>query len=161
MAEIWDVYDIDRKKLNKKHERGVRLLEGEYHIVVSAWIRNSEGKIFVQKRHPQKPHPNLWECPGGSILEGESSFKGIIREVEEEIGVNLRDAQGELVKSFRRDQYHDFYDVWLFKKDFSIHDVFLQEEEVVDSKWVTRKDLDKMWKNGELVHTLGYFHDLF
>ena len=68
------------------------MLEGEYHIVVSAWIRNSEGMIFVQKRHTLKPHPNLWKCPGGSILERESSFDGIIREVEEEIGINLRGA---------------------------------------------------------------------
>ncbi|MEQ6377057.1 NUDIX hydrolase [Bacillaceae bacterium S4-13-56] len=98
------------------------MLEGEYHIVVSAWIRNSEGMIFVQKRHTQKPHPNLWKCPGGSILERESSFDGIIREAEEEIGINLRGAQGEIVKSFRRDHHRDFYDVWLFKKDFSEHD---------------------------------------
>ena len=29
--ELWDVYDRDRKKIGKLHERGQRLRVGEYH----------------------------------------------------------------------------------------------------------------------------------
>lgn len=157
LVELWDVYDRNRIKTGKKHERGTPLVDGDFHLVVSAWIINSQEEILLTKRHPSKPHPNLWECTGGSVLAGENSFQGAIREVKEEIGIDLSSLNGKKIKSERRDVFNDFYDVWLFNHDFDITDTTLQQEEVSDAKWVTKLELENMYKNDELVPTLSYF----
>ncbi|MED4554797.1 NUDIX domain-containing protein [Lysinibacillus capsici] len=72
------------------------------------WIRNNKGEFLLTKRHPNKHYPHLWECPGGSIVTGESSLDGAIREVEEEIGISLLRTNGQLVKSERRDCFNIF-----------------------------------------------------
>ncbi|MGE7952008.1 NUDIX hydrolase [Lysinibacillus xylanilyticus] len=155
--EVWDVYDKNRSKTNKSHVRGAKLADGDYHIVVHVWIRNNKGEILLTKRHKDKSFPNLWECPGGSILAGESSLDGVIREVKEEIGINLSRSNGKMIKSERRDAYNDFYDVWLFDQSFEIPETVLQEDEVSDIKWVTKSELENMYNSKYIVPTLEYF----
>ena len=41
----------------------------------------------------------MWECVGGSVLRGESSVDGAVREVKEEVGIDLSPAAGILVDS--------------------------------------------------------------
>jgi len=76
--EVWDLYDKNRQKTNKRHVRGTALAAEDYHIVVHVWIRNNKGEFLLTKRHPNKHYPHLWECPGGSIVTGESSLDGAI-----------------------------------------------------------------------------------
>lgn len=45
-AEIWDLYDENRKLLGKDHVRGEQLPIDGYHLVVHVWIRNSKGGVF-------------------------------------------------------------------------------------------------------------------
>ena len=74
MAEFWDIYDAERRLTGKRHRRGDPLLEGEYHLVVHIWVRNSTGAFLITKRADGKePFPGKWECTGGSALAGERS----------------------------------------------------------------------------------------
>ncbi|MBB6453209.1 8-oxo-dGTP pyrophosphatase MutT (NUDIX family) [Salirhabdus euzebyi] len=159
--ELWDVYDQNRNKTTRVHKRGNPLANGDYHIVVHVWIKNDKGEILLTKRHPSKPHPNLWECPGGSILSGEDSLPGAIREVKEEIGIHLLESNGTLLTSERRDEFNDFYDVWLFNQSFNLEDTILQMDEVSDIKWVTQSELMLIYHANLLVPTLHYFPILF
>jgi 8-oxo-dGTP diphosphatase len=134
---------------------------GDYHIVVHVWIMNKEGKVLLTKRHADKPHPNLWECPGGSILAGESSLEGAIREVKEEIGIELLSFNGKLINSDRRDVFHNFCDVWLFNQIFELKEAILQKDEVSDIKWVTKSELKSMYHSNCVVPTLSYFNLIF
>ncbi|PMC33898.1 DNA mismatch repair protein MutT [Bacillus sp. UMB0899] len=157
--ELWDLYDFNRKKINKTHKRGIPLLEGEYHIVVHVWIRNKKGEILVTKRHPDKTHPNLWECTGGSILAGEESLEGALREVKEEIGIDLIKLNGKLVRSERRE--NNFCDIWVFEQTFDLSGAMLQHDEVIDIKWVNKSELDSMYDSGLIVPTLSYYKEIF
>ena len=159
--EVWDLYDKNRIKTGRTHVRGTPLVEEDYHIVVHVWIRNNKGEILLTKRHENKPHPNLWECTGGSILLGEDSIEGALREVKEEIGISLLRDNGKLVKSERRKMYNDFCDVWLFDQNFEISETKLQQDEVCDIKWVTRSDLDNLYRSNLLVPTLSYYNNIF
>jgi mutator protein MutT len=159
-VEEWDIYDNYRNKTNRFHVRGTPFENGEYHIVVHVWIMNDKGEILLVKRHPKKPFPNLWECPGGSVLRGEDSCQAAIREVQEEIGVSLFLSNGKVIKSERRDHFNDFYDVWLFNQSFNLADCVLQKDEVSDSKWVTKRELHSMYNEKYLVPTLSYFREL-
>ncbi|WP_155591046.1 NUDIX hydrolase [Lysinibacillus cavernae] len=159
--EAWDIYDKNRNKTNKRHIRGTALAAGNYHIVVHVWISNKKGEFLLTKRHKDKHYPHLWECPGGSILAGESSLDGAIREVKEEIGIDLLRSSGKLLKSERRDMFHDFYDVWLFDQSFDITETVLQEDEVIDIKWITKSEIEKMFTTNDIVPTLSYFKSIF
>lgn len=46
-AELWDLYTADREKTGEFHIRGNELPDGKYHIVVSVWIKNREGKYII------------------------------------------------------------------------------------------------------------------
>lgn len=109
--ELWDVYDKDRNKVGRTHLRGNTLENGDYHLVVHVWIVNSDGLILVSQRHPSKPFGNLWECVGGSVLAGESSLEGALREVNEEIGISLSPVSGRILRTERREYHKDFYDI--------------------------------------------------
>ena len=90
MGEFWDIYDAKKNKTGIVAERGVyKFKKGEYHIVVTGIIINSNGEILITKRAEHKRHGGLWECNGGSILKGETSIQGMIRELKEEIGVEF------------------------------------------------------------------------
>ena len=89
MKEMWDLYDKNRNPLNKKVLRGTVLSDDEYHLVVYAWIKNSEGKYLISQRAKRKAQPLMWECTGGSVKSGENTYQGAIREVSEELGINI------------------------------------------------------------------------
>lgn len=82
--ELWDLYDSERKPLNKTHERGQPFAEGEFYVCAEIWVKNSEGKFLITKRHPDKKAGNLWEFSGGGTLAGETTKQSAVRELEEE-----------------------------------------------------------------------------
>ncbi len=104
MKEIWDLFDKDRSLLSQKQERNKPIEERCYHQVVSIWIKNDQGQYLMSNRHPKKKYPKLWECTGGSVISGETSIKGAVREVGEELGINLNPQEGKLIYSIRREE---------------------------------------------------------
>lgn len=45
MAELWDIYDGNKRKTGRTAERGVyEFKDGEYHLVVQAIILNTKMK---------------------------------------------------------------------------------------------------------------------
>ena len=160
MAELWDLYNAEREKTGATLLRGTPVPKGQYHLVVSVWIMNSKGQYLLSQRHPDKPYPYFWECTGSSVLAGEDSLKGALREVKEELGVNLEAGQGKLIYQTRRESTQDFYDVWLFHTDIDIEKMTLQETEVVDVQWVSRGSLFDMYRNGKLHPLIDYLHEI-
>ena len=97
MLEMWDLYNGKREKTGKVLPRGVPVPKGLYHLTVSAWIVNSQGQYLLSRRHPQKTYPLCWECTGGSVLAGEDSLNGAVREVREELGIILNPFNAEMI----------------------------------------------------------------
>ena len=67
--------------------------------VVAAIIKNGEGKILITQRNFKKSQGGLWEFPGGKIEKGETREEAIIREIKEEltIEINVESYLGEKV----------------------------------------------------------------
>lgn len=162
MAEIWDVYDINKNKKNKLHKRGLPLKDGDYHIVIHAWVVNGNDEVILTKRHSSKNIcPNMWECTEGSIVAGESSVDGAIRELKEEIGLSFKVDEATFLTSFVLDFSNTIIDSYVFKRDVDINDLILQENEVSDAKIVDEKVYREMCRSGEVVESLMYFYDLY
>ncbi|URZ09174.1 NUDIX hydrolase [Clostridium felsineum] len=149
MSELWDLYDECRKPLNKTHIRGVPLLKGEYHIVVNIWTINRDGKILIDKRHPDKKFGGLWECTGGSVTIGEDSITGALRELDEEVGIKATPKELILIHSIRLADR--FVDTYIVNKDVDIDSLVLQEEEVTEARFVTLNELDKLCLNNKII----------
>ena len=158
MAELWDIYDINKKKIGKTAERDIyQFKEGEYHIVVTGIIINSKKEILISKRAKHKKFGLMWECSGGSILAGETSLEGIIRELREELGIEFSKKEAIFLKGIRRDKIlPDFKDLWLFRKDIDEREITFPDGEAIDAKWVTIDEFIKMYKNKEIVPTVDF-----
>lgn len=157
--ELWDVYDINRNKTGKVLDRhsNERLKDGEYHLVTEGIIINIDGKILVNKRASSKEkYPLMWECTGGSCVKGENTLQGILREIKEELGLNLKENEAIYLKSLRDDKAKDFKDIWAFRKNIKIKDIKFTDGEVIDSRWVTIDEFEKMLNNKEIIPTIDF-----
>lgn len=148
--EKWDLFDEKRKSLNKTHTRGNKMTMGEYHIVVDIWTVNNDNEILLTLRHPDKEmYPNFWENTGGSIITGESSRTGAVRELFEETGIEVDEK--ELFLLGTRKEKTAFVDTYIVRKDILISDLTMQEGETIAAQWVTIDKLDELIRNGDIA----------
>lgn len=159
MRELWDVYDIYREKTGKVHERGKPLIKGEYYLVVNIWIMDSNKRLLLTKRHPNKTWGNYWECTGGFVKMGEESIQGALREVNEEIGVKLNKRDARLLNQGLKDNY--LIDTWIFKKDVNLNELTFQDGEVIDAKLVNEKEYKEMCKDKLVTPNVRNFYKLY
>ena len=165
--ELWDLYTEDRKLTGKEHIRGEKLPENTYHLVVHVWIKNSKGQYLISQRSDNRPtFPLMWECVGGSVLKGESSIDGAIREAKEEVGVELLPDNGKLIFSKNRKiidgkKFNDILDVWLFQYDGDATLNNATTNEVKQIVWMDKNQILDLFKQNELVDTLKYFFTEF
>lgn len=159
MSELWDVYTKDRVKTGRTHERGLPLARGDYHLVVVIWIVDRRGRFILTKRHPLKEvWPEMWECTGGSVIAGEDSAAGALREVQEEIGIGLDLNDGRVIYSCLGED--TIYDYWLFIEDVDVARTRLQEGEVTDIMCATKDELRSMFDSGLMIPTLSRILEL-
>ncbi len=161
MAELWDLYNRERKKIGRLHEHGTPIPQGLYHLVVSIWIVNSQGQYLMSQRHPSKPYPEYWECTGGSVVAGESSLQGAVREVKEELNLSLDTRTSQLIYQTRRDDSQDFYDVWRFKSDAPVTSLKLQSSEVIAAKWMDQAMIYELQRKEKLHPLIDYLDVVF
>lgn len=165
MAEIWDIYDKNRKLIGLTVERGKPMKQNQYHLVVDVWIMNSKGEWLISKRTPNKHFPLMWECTGGSAIAGEDSITAALREVKEELGLDLNKKKGKLFTTGIRQlrEFPDFKDVWVFEHDCSIDDIVLQKGETCDAMWANNDKIRELIANGDFVPqtAMPYINQLF
>jgi 8-oxo-dGTP diphosphatase len=58
-------------------------------IVVAAAMVDRDGRVLVQQRPPGTSMAGLWEFPGGKLEPGETPEAALIRELAEELGVEV------------------------------------------------------------------------
>jgi len=61
-------------------------------IVVAAALIDGDGRLLVQQRPQGKAMAGLWEFPGGKVEAGELPEAALIRELREELGVDVQQA---------------------------------------------------------------------
>lgn len=161
--EKWDLYDENRRLIGKTHVRGEEIPENCCHLVVHVWIKNSRGEYLISQRSADRPsHPLMWECVGGSVLAGEDSLTGALRETSEEVGIELSRDMGRLAFSQVRRyvngaRFADILDVWVFEYDGTVDIESASTREVAQAKWMTKAEIKKLFDDGKFVPTLEYF----
>ena len=105
--------------------------------VVAAVITNERQEILIAKRPVDSHQGGLWEFPGGKLEENEFPQEGLVRELNEELGIWVKQSQTFL--KIRHD-YPDksvLLDVW-WVNVFSGEAYGREQQEI---KWVKKNEL--------------------
>jgi 8-oxo-dGTP diphosphatase len=57
--------------------------------VVAAVIRDAQGRVLLTQRPEGRHMGGLWEFPGGKIDDGEAPGEALVRELGEELGIEI------------------------------------------------------------------------
>ena len=149
--EIWDLYDRERKPLNKTHVRGVPIADGEYHLTVHIAIFTPDGKMLVQRRSPNKKHwGGLWDMSAaGSVTAGEDSPTGAARELYEELGLTYD--FNTLRPQFTINYAVGFGDVYVIEMDVSASDITFHTDEVAEVGFMSYDEIIASIRRGEFI----------
>ena len=106
--------------------------------VVAAIIKN-EDKILATKRGYGE-FINMWEFPGGKIESGETKEQALVREIKEELNIEIN------VDKFALDIEYKYPNFYLFMSCFmcSIKEGSIELLEHNDGKWITKEELNTL-----------------
>ena len=145
MAEFFDILDEQGHKTGKTKARSEVHRDGDWHKAVHIWIVNDKDEILLQKRSPNKDsYPNMWDISSaGHLTAGDDSLSGAMREIKEELGVDIQPSQLKLIgirkksdKSSPTFINNEFNDVYLLRLSLDLAKITLQEEEVSEVKHI-------------------------
>lgn len=158
--EILDLYDVRKNKINKTFVRdSEETKNGEFRQTVHVCLINKNKQLLIQLRSfNMRRNPGKWAFTGGLPVSGENSLEGAIRETKEELNIDLRPEEMELLITFRRE--HDFVDVWVARNNTNIEDIVMQKNEVEQVRWVSIDEMEKMISEGKFVPTISLYYDL-
>lgn len=77
-------------------------------LVSAAALIDQDGRVLLAQRPPGKPMAGLWEFPGGKVHDGETPEFALMRELEEELGIETRPGC-YLPIGFASHSYSDFH----------------------------------------------------
>lgn len=117
-------------------------------VVVGCIVR--DGKIFIAKRaNTKKIFPDRYELIGGHVEPGESLEEALVREIHEEVGVDVR--VGQIVDAFSHEYKGEFkveigYLCYLVDP---VQEPSIQPAEHSESQWIAEDEISKFGKEDE------------
>lgn len=152
--ELLNVYDNNGNLTDKIVPRGdksVVLNDNEHIGVVVVFIENSNGEFLMQKTSIEKG--SEYSSTGGHIDVGETHLTSIIREIKEELGIDVNKEELEYLGFMLYDKPIRF--MYYLKKDIDINDIVVQEEEVEFVKYMSVLEIKKLIDNEEITKSHG------
>ena len=61
-------------------------------LVVACALVDADGRVLICQRPQGKQLAGLWEFPGGKVEDGETPEAALIRELKEELGIEVKQA---------------------------------------------------------------------
>lgn len=152
--ELIDILDDEGNKTGIIKSKLEVHKQGLWHQVAHIWCVNSNNEILLQHRSKlMENYPDMWDISvAGHISSGEELISAAIREIKEEIGLDLNPAELKLIGTVKKETVsnnetyfdNEFDNIYLVKIDLAINQLRLQEEEVEALSWVPIIEFKKM-----------------
>lgn len=145
--DIWTENGIPTGTNSLKEEAH---MNGLFHPTVHIWFYTKNGSILLQQRSKHKEtFPSFWDVSvAGHVLSGESILDAAIREVKEEIGLDILENNLNQIDIRKNINKHpngiidcEFQHVFLSELKTDTNNLTIQKEEVDGIKLITLKQL--------------------
>lgn len=156
MTETLDVIDekdevIGTASREECHEKKLR------HRGVQVFVINEEDDFFIQKRSDKKDvFPGLYEGGvTGHVLSGETCKEAAVRELKEELGINVHENDLREMFKFKMlfEHEHELITAYLLDYDGKIN---IDQNEVVSGEFVSLDELKQRIKQDEKEFTPAF-----
>ena len=153
-----DLYDENKRKTGRTMKRNDWKMEpGDCDLTVLGVLRRPDGTYLITRRRMDKEWaPGCWEVPGGGVRAGESAEDAVKREILEETGVDVSNADGGYVFSYKRvnpeEKNNYFVDIFRYTMDIPDSAVHTQEREVMEYAFATLEQIQEYGKQGVFLH---------
>lgn len=168
--ELIDILDEQGNNTGEKKTKPEAHSKGLWHRAVHVWIVNSKNEVLLQRRGETLVNfPDMWDISvAGHVSAGEEPVVSALREMQEEVGLNLNAEQlkkiGEIkVQAVLNDNTYfdnEFDTVFIVNLDIEPKSLKMDSREVKDLRYIPVQELKK-WtedyqKHGMVPHPEGY-----
>lgn len=142
--EILDLYNVNGEKLNKTIVRGEKPGKDEYIKLTVVYLKSDE-RYLIQKCSKEKG--GVYAVTGGHVSSGNTSSLQACIEVEEELGINIKEDKLKFLGSIYRKSA--MFDIYLYEDSDLINTSFiLQKSEVEKVEWLTKLQIEELIEKG-------------
>ncbi|QFZ53488.1 NUDIX domain-containing protein [Oceanihabitans sp. IOP_32] len=158
MDEIIDIVTSNGNPTGKSAPKSIVHQKGYYHNTAHVWFYTTNGKILLSQRSSKKIlYPLLWDVSvAGHIDAGETIKQGAIREIKEEIGLEVSEDDLNKIGVFNCFKSYDngildneFHHTFISNLKVSLSQLTIQAEEVEALKLVSTNNFKR------LLNTIG------
>jgi len=155
MDEYLEILDENGNKTGKKDTRENIHRQGLLHSEVAAFLYTNTGKILLQKRNSnKKTYSGIWSVTGGHVLFGETNQEAIVREIKEEINLNIKKEDVIYITTYKSKKIKDsvvnnkFFSIYMVKiKDEDLSSIQIQKDELEDVKLFSIYEINEVLKS--------------
>ena len=155
--EYLDILDEKGNKTGEKDTRENIHKLGLLHSEVAAFIYTDTGKVILQKRKSNKAtYAGVWSVTGGHVLAGENNEDAIIREIKEELNLNIEKEKVIFVTTYKskkvkdnaiNNKFFSIYNVEISENQF--YKIKIQKEELEDVKIFSIEEIESIINSGD------------
>ena len=85
-------------------------------LVVAAALYDDAGRVLIAQRPPGSHQEGRWEFPGGKVVHGESEGAALVRELREELGVEVQACRPFMRLEHRYPDRHVELSLWIVER---------------------------------------------
>ncbi|HKR36096.1 MAG TPA: 8-oxo-dGTP diphosphatase MutT [Steroidobacteraceae bacterium] len=109
------------------------------HVVAGA-LFDEQGRVLIAQRPPGKHMAGGWEFPGGKVEPGEEPRAGLVRELREELGIEVHEAAPLIAYEHQYPHRRVLLDLWVVTR-------YSGEPQPLDApalQWAAIEDLERV-----------------
>ena len=149
--ELLDVVDENNDLTGIQENKDIIHEKGLLHREIAVFIPNEKGEFLIQKRYANKQQaPNKWCLTTGHVELGEEYDKAAVREVKEELGIEIKEEDlislaifKQSVKSSKAIN-NSFMKYYFYKTNKKIEDYIIQLEELSEIKYISFNEIERI-----------------